>query len=90
MRFTRAVRTELLNVARRFADAELEAICKNARDRESLLKDLDGRPEWRDLSSIIASFRYSLEDEQVLDLLKGLGPGRPLFQQIFVEDDDST
>ena len=89
-RFTRAVRTELLNLARRYGDEELEAICEGARDRESLLKELYGRPEWRDLRSIVASYRDTLEDEQIVDLLRDLGPGQPLFQQIFAEGNEPT
>lgn len=84
------MRAEILNVARRFGDAELQAICKSARDRDSLLKQLGERPEWRDLGSIVASYRDTLEDEEVLDLLKDLGPGHPLFQQIIAEGDEPT
>lgn len=42
VRFTPEVRTELRNLARRFGDAELGAICERASDREALLNELDG------------------------------------------------
>ena len=87
LHLTTEIRTELRNLARRFDDAELEGICDRAADRETLLSELEGRPGWRDLSSIMASYSDSLEDEQILELLQALSPDRPLFGKVFADDE---
>ena len=88
VKFTEAMRTELQNYARRCDDAELEAICEWVADRETFLEEIQDRPEWQEVGELIASYRNTLTDEQILDMLKALGPGQPLIQEVFAENEN--
>jgi hypothetical protein len=83
MELTPEMRAELLAIARRFANPELERVFEELSDSDALYEELLRRDAPPHLRALICSYRNTLEDEEIIAELQAIEPGKPIMGEVF-------